>query len=77
MIPPYPCDLILRDHRGVPYRVPGWVLKDHGPAHEYRLLVVCEGYDDFGSHVERAPGSMYCVWVRLADVSVRAEQEAA
>ena len=22
MIPPYPCDLILRDHRGVPYRVP-------------------------------------------------------
>lgn len=76
MMPPYPCDLILRDHRGVLYRVPGWVTKDHGPAFEYRLLVICPGYEDFGSAVNVAPGSMYCTWARLADVSMR-EAEAA
>lgn len=77
MTPGTPVWLALADYRGVYYTIPGVVEKDHGPAFDYRLLVVCAGYDDFGSHVERAPGCQYVTWARLADVSVRAEQEAA
>lgn len=69
--------LALADYRGVFYAIPGIVTRDHGPAHEYRLLVVCDGYEDVGARIAEAPGCQFVTWARLEDVSMRAEQEAA
>ena len=36
MTPPYPVRLYLQDPRGMYYAITGLVIKDHGPAHEFR-----------------------------------------
>lgn len=64
MIPPYLVTLTLPDGR----TIPGVVTVDHGPAVEYRFLVVCAGYEEFPRGIYHSPGALFVIWASDADI---------